>query len=160
MGVGFGIIFVLLVVVIALSAGALLGALFLQIATKWAMKFKIPYGKAFKTVLIGTFASIALTMVMALGYYGGAYSQGGMEQVQALTKDSSTGLLFNLASAIMSFFLGATIYGQMIKYPDTDTPIGFKKGIRISLFQMLLGFLIALPLILVFALVIGGMLAH
>ncbi len=149
MGVGLTLIIGLIIFVIFFLLGALLAALFLQIVTKWAMKFKIPYGKAFKIFLANTFAGIALAVVMLLGYYGGAYSQGGMEQVEAVMKDTSTSLLFNVALTLMGFFMGSAIYGQMIKYPDTDTPIGFKNGIRISLFQILLNILIALPVVLI-----------
>lgn len=159
MSLGLIILLGLVVFAIMLVVGTAIGAIFLKIAAKWAMKFKITYGKAFKTVLVSSLAGMLLGIIMGLGFYGAAYSQGGIEQVKAMMENTSLGLLFNLASGIMGFFMGGAVYGQMIKYPDTGSPIGFMKGIRISLFQILLVFLIALPLLLI-GLVIGLVMAH
>ena len=49
-------------------------------------------------------------------------------------------------SGLIGFFGGAAIYGAMIKHPETG-PIGFVKGILISLF--LLAVLIVIGLIVV-----------
>jgi hypothetical protein len=74
-----------------------------------------------------------------------------------MMEDTSIGFLFNLASGIMGFLMGAAVYGQMIKYPETGLPVGFMKGIRISLFQILLALLIALPILLVGVAIVVGL---
>ena len=102
-------------------AGAVIGsfviALFVQLGTKKIAKFEPSYGIAY----VATFLS-SLSLLI-IGFVVGLFA--------SLSGHYSTDVPIVLVS-IIGFFVGATIYGTLIKHPETG-PIGFRGGLPIEL---------------------------
>ena len=126
---------------IGIAIGALVGALFVQLATNWVCKFKPPYGTAYKAFLLTSLASLIIAFLV--GFVGGLIgiyeNQKGRPPLIPLT--------------VINLFVGAVIYGSLIKHPESGS-IGFGKACLVSIFLLAIGAIIvgAIALSLVLAL--------
>jgi len=104
--------------------------LLLLLAVRWVTKVEISFGRAclmsLITILIGTFAGLALALVT------NELTQGDPGMLMAASA----------ASSMLTFFVSGVIYGNMIKDPDTYRLIGPAKGLLVALVAFLLGLLL------------------
>jgi Leucine-rich repeat (LRR) protein len=107
----------ILIAAIAIPIVSFLGAVFLQIVTRWTVKFGIPYWTAYKITIIA--AVVGFVISIGFEILGTLWAQ--------------------FLNFVVSFFVQSAIYGTMIKYPETEEPIGYGKGLLISLFLLLFG---------------------
>jgi peroxiredoxin len=106
-----------------------LSAVFLKIVTRWTVKFNIPYWTAYKIEIIAAVIGFVIRVPFDVPK-----------------------ILWNLLlSFVVGLLVHSIIYGQMIKHPDTNEPIGFGKGLLIWFYLML----ILIPLGVVLGCVIG-----
>lgn len=109
--------------IIGAAIGSLIGAVFVRLATHWVCKFTPAYGMAY----VATFYSYLTCNI--IGIFVGLMI-------------GTTGNLFNPITIILlmviGFFIGAAIYGIMIKHPESG-PIGFGKACLVNLVLLLIG---------------------
>lgn len=103
--------------------GALVGALLVQLSTRWVCDFKPSYGSAFLACLLAYLASAVTATALGLGF--GMHGPG-----------RGPGML--LLIPIAAFLVGALVYGQLLKRPSGEA-IGFAKGVLVSLITSVLG---------------------
>ena len=122
--------YVAIVLFIAVPLSIVIGALFLKLAAKLVTKHRVPFGRA----------CLAVFVVMAI--------TGPTGYLIRLAFKASDGhpALAGLLSLPINFFIGAWVYGAMIKRPRSRRSIGFGKGMLISLVLMLIGVMIGLVL--------------
>ena len=117
-----------------------LSALFLKIVTGWAVKFSITYWTAYKIEIIAAVIGFVIRVPFDV-----------------------PGILWSLLLSLVVHLLShSIIYGQMIKQPDTNEPIGFGKGLLIWLYLLLIWIPLAVVLgcALGFAFVVFGYIAR
>ncbi|MBD3337654.1 MAG: hypothetical protein GF353_01010 [Candidatus Lokiarchaeota archaeon] len=119
--------------IIGAAIGALIGALIVQLACKMVVKFKPPYGIAYKATFLGYVASVLV------GFVGGFVIGASGQQF--------TGTSIILLMAI-GFFVQAAIYAHLIKHPETGA-ISFGKACIVSLIQLIFGALLIGGIVLV-----------
>lgn len=136
----------ILIAVIVIPIASLLSAVFLRMATKWAVKFKIPYWTAYKIMIIAAVVGFVI----------------------GIPFDAIENIGAKFLGLVVNFLVASAIYGGMIKYPETDDSIGyggmnkypetrdsigFGKGLLISFFFLLiwivLGLIVGLLLFIV-----------
>ena len=105
------------IVVLALALGAVIGAVFLQYIAKLVVKFKPPYGMAYKAVFIAGAVSVMVGLIFGFGL-----GVSGYENVQAIEP-----LMWPIGLVIATY-----VYGRVLAHPDTG-PIGFGKAFMIWL---------------------------
>jgi hypothetical protein len=112
-----------LIVLIVFSAiSSLLGAVFVQLATKIVAGFKPPYRTAYVTTFISCCCVIAcfkLSIILA-----------GVNMGTAL-----------ILPLLVGLFTSSLLYGKKIRHPETG-PIGFGKGIRVACFLAIVVFIV------------------
>jgi hypothetical protein len=113
----------LIVLIIFSAISSLLGAIFVQLATKIVAGFKPPYGTAYITTFISCCCVIAC--FIALPIISAGVNMG-------------TVLILPL---LVGFFTSSLLYGKKIRHPETG-PIGFGKGMLITCFLAMACFLI------------------
>jgi len=124
----------ILIAVIGIPIVSLLSAVFLRMATRWAVKFGIPYWTAYKITLI------ASVVCAPIGF--------GMQAVLASAPGS------NLLALVVNFFVAAAFYDQMIKQPESGESIGFGKGLLISFYLVLISLVVGLIIGLLLSIII------
>ncbi len=106
----------ILIGAIAIPIVSFLGAVFLKIVTRWAVKFNIPYWTAYKIEIIAAVIGFVIRVPFDV-----------------------PGILWALLlSFVVHLFVNSIIYGQMIKHPDTNESIGFGKGLLIWFYLLLI----------------------
>ena len=111
----------ILIAAIAIPIISLITAAFLTLSTKWAVGFYIPYWTAYKiTIIVAVVNSIIGIPFIALKT-----------------------LWIQFIRIAVTFFVQAAIYGKLIKRPETHIPIGFGKGMLISLILLLISIALA-----------------
>ncbi|VGO12017.1 hypothetical protein PDESU_00565 [Pontiella desulfatans] len=128
-----GIIMVVAGVKIVFSAvvGSLIGALFLQGASKMVCKFSPPYGTAYGACFWSSIAGGFVGLI--LGF--------------ALAAESEEAAV--IVPLVIGFFISSGIVGGMLKNTDSES-IGFGKGMGVVLVQTLLVVaVLILPLVLI-----------
>lgn len=110
-------IWILIVGIAVVAIMSLIGALFVQLGTKWVAKFKPSYGLAYLTTFLGNLGPFIVEFVIepSPGMSGQSFAGGPM-----------------VLSMVINFFVAAAIYGLLIKHPDTG-PIGFGKGCLVGM---------------------------
>jgi thiol-disulfide isomerase/thioredoxin len=106
----------ILIIVIATPIVCLITAVFLRFATRWAVKFKIPYWPAYKIALIAAVVSIVIRIPFSI----------------------LATLWAEFLELVVYFLVHSAIYGKMIKRAETNESIGFIKGMLISLYVILI----------------------
>jgi peroxiredoxin len=119
----------ILIGAIAIPILSFLGAVFLKIVTRWAVKFNIPYWTAYKIEIIA--AVIGFVIRVPFDVPGTLWSL--------------------LVSFVVHLLVNSIIYGTMIKQPDTNESIGLGKGLLIWFYLLL----IWIPLVVVLGCALG-----
>lgn len=114
----------ILTAAIVIPIVSFLSALFLKIATRWAVKFNITYWTAYKIEIIAAVIGFVIRV---------PFDVPGILLI----------LLLNFAVHLLAHSI---IYGQMIKHPDTNEPIGFGRGLLIWLYLLLIWIPVAVVL--------------
>jgi peroxiredoxin len=126
--------FQILIAAIAIPIVCLLGAVFLRMTTRWAVRIDIPYWTAYKIAIIA--AVVNLVISIPFDILGTIWAQ-----------------LLNL---VVIFFVKSAIYGTIIKYPESNESIGYGKGLLISLYLLLIGLVFGCVLgCIIFILMLG-----
>lgn len=121
----------IVIAAIVIPIVSFLSALFLKIVTGWAVKFSIPYWTAYKIEIIAAVIGFVIRVPFDI-----------------------PGFLWNLLlSFVVHLLAHSIIYGQMIKCPDTNEPIGFGKGLLIWFYLILIWIPVAVAVGCVFGLV-------
>ena len=111
------IIFILIIFAIVCAIGSLIGTLLLQFATQVFAQFKPTYGRAYGIIFLVSYVS------WVGGYFIWSDIGGG---------DASNTSAY-IITGVIGFLMGSVIFSKMLRHPETG-PIGFVKGILISLF--------------------------
>jgi thiol-disulfide isomerase/thioredoxin len=110
-----------LIIAIATPIVCLLTAVFLRYIARQVVKFKVPYWNAYKISLIA--AVISIVSGIPFNILGTLWAE--------------------LLELVVYFLVHSTIFGTMIKHPETNESIGFGRGLLISLFLLLIWFVLA-----------------
>ncbi len=134
--------------VIGTAIGSLIGAIFLRWAVQWACKIRLTYGEAYIKVFI--LSIINFTVGLVLGFGAGL---GGMA-------NSPLAMLgVSVLSIIINLIFSCWYYGVTVKNAF-GTPIGFGKGVQVTLVLLAIGIVLAIVImaaVLVFAICVGTM---
>ncbi len=113
----------ILIIAVVTPIVCLIAAVFLRFATRWAVKFKIPYWTAYKIAIIAAVVGYVISIPFdVLG----------------------TGTLWaGLLELVVYFLVHSAIYGKMIQRAQTKESIGFGKGMLITLYVILIWIVLA-----------------
>ncbi|MHC4641053.1 MAG: redoxin domain-containing protein [Planctomycetota bacterium] len=103
---------------------SLIIAVFLRLLTGWVVKFEIPYWAAYKIAIIAA----VVGFIISIGF------------------DALANPCANVLAFAVNFVITSAIYAKMIKHPETNVPIGFGKGLLISLYLVLIGIVLGIAI--------------
>ena len=134
---GAAIGFVCCVLIVGLAIGVLVGAIILRAAVKWVLKYDIAFGEACKITLIA--GGINMVVSIVLGMLFAVVAGSGDERAAQTARGLSS-----IVSLPIGFLISSAIYGAMLKFPETDMPVGFGKGALVTLVSYAIGLAIGI----------------
>jgi len=111
----------ILIIAIGTPIVCLLTAVFLRCIARRVVKFEVPYWTAYKISLIA--AVVGIVTAIPFNILGTLWAE--------------------FLELVVYLLVHSTIYGTMIKNPESNESIGFGKGLLISLFLLLIWFVLA-----------------
>jgi hypothetical protein len=112
---------------IGVAVIALVGALIIQLATRWVASFKPSYRDAYLAAFLGYFGAILVSIVLFITI--GMSSDSTLEGTTA-----NRGIQFLVIVVYTVFQI--VIYSLLLKHPETGK-IGFTKGFLVFLIQLI-----------------------
>ena len=127
---GMGLLGILVVIIVAIAVGALV----LSVAFRLVVGYMPSYVRALGTVVLTWIATVLVVLVLAL---------------------VMPAALKGLAGTVVLFLVGAGVITYMLR-TETGLPVGFGKACLVQLVYMVIGFVVAVLLGLIMALVFGS----
>ena len=154
--VGYIVVGVVLVFLLALVAGLFIGALFLRWSVRILQGFRPPYGRALLVVFLATIASIAASTALVLGMQAaGLYDIEAMAAAaspdpQAMMAMMGAQAALSLGNFVFALLATALFVKLLIEAPD-GTAIGTGRALLVSLLYVLMMTALAIVVVVVLA---------
>ena len=158
--VGYIVVGVVLVFLLAFVAGLFIGALFLRWSVRILQGFRPPYGRALLVVFLATIASFAASVALvfamqAAGLYDiEAMATAATPDPQAMMAMMGAQAALSLGNFVFALLATALFVKLLIEAPDGTAP-GYGRSLLVALLYVLMMTALMIGVVVVLAVVIG-----